>query len=306
MVLFETPILFLVFNRLDTTKKVFAKIKKIKPKILFIAADGPRNPKEKKVTDSVRKYILSNINWNCKVETLFRDENLGCGQAVSGAIDWFFENVELGIILEDDCLPDQSFFPFCEETLKKYKTNEEIMHIAGFNPVDGDLKIKSAYLFSKYGSIWGWATWKRAWEKYSFTLKANNVVKDKIIKSNLIDSLSELLWRIRVYELTFNGKIDTWDYQWSFSRFVNGGLSIIPKVNLIENIGFSSGATHTTNSNWTYGVKKIKFPLSHPKKIFRNKKFDNLFYSKFINGLSIKGLFFNIKFLLDFRNWWLV
>src|SRR6056297_619848 len=124
---FETPVLFLIFNRLDTTKQVFEEIRKAKPKQLFIAADGPRTKQEKEKTDAVRKYVLDNIGWKCSVKKLFRNKNLGCKYAVSGAIDWFFENVEQGIILEDDCLPSQSFFRFCEELLEKYKDDERVM-----------------------------------------------------------------------------------------------------------------------------------------------------------------------------------
>ena len=131
----DTPILFLVFNRLNTTKQVFEEIKKTKPKQLFIAADGPRNKEEKKKTDAVKKYVLDNIDWKCQVKTLFRKKNLGCKYAVSGAIDWFFENVEQGIILEDDCLPDQSFFRFCQEMLERYKNEKKILNITGQNPL---------------------------------------------------------------------------------------------------------------------------------------------------------------------------
>jgi len=155
-VLFKTPILFLIFNRPDTTKRVFAKIKKVRPKFLYIAADGPRNKDEMILTEKVRKLVIKSIDWDCQVKTLFRENNLGCGKAVSSAIDWFFKNEEMGIILEDDCLPDLSFFYFCEEMLKKYKSNPKIMHISGDNYLpDFSLTIDESYFFSKYIHIWG-------------------------------------------------------------------------------------------------------------------------------------------------------
>jgi len=164
-----TPVLFIVFNRLDTTKQVFEEIKKAKPQKLFIAADGPRNFQEKNKTDVVRKYILENINWKCEVKTLFREKNLGCKYAVAGAIDWFFDNVEQGIILEDDCLPSQSFFKFCQEMLEKYKDDERVMHISGTN-VEGISKIDQDYFFAINFNVWGWATWKRAWKLYDINV----------------------------------------------------------------------------------------------------------------------------------------
>ena len=257
-----TPVLFLVFNRLDTTKKVFEEIKKAKPKELFVAADGPRNEEEKKKTDAVRDYIKKNINWKCKTKFLFREKNLGCKYAVSGAIDWFFENVEKGIILEDDCLPSQSFFRFTQEMLEKYKDDKRIMHISGTN-VEGISKIKEDYFFSNTFNVWGWATWRRAWKHYDVEMKdwpkqfINAVMKRKM---NLINFLRY----IRTNSLTYLGKINTWDYQWDFSCLINSGLSIVPKKNLIKNLGFLEG-THTTNydkKNKTLKRNELIFPFA--------------------------------------------
>jgi len=163
----RTPVLFLVFNRLDTTKKVFQVIKKAKPPRLYIAADGPRETKEGEAerVKAVRDYVMSNMDWECEVKTLFREKNLGCGKAVSEAITWFFENEEMGIILEDDCLPTQSFFWFCEELLIRYKHEEKIMQINGSSFLP-NIDIKESYFFSKYNHIWGWASWRRAWKHF--------------------------------------------------------------------------------------------------------------------------------------------
>ncbi len=284
---FTTPVLFLVFNRLDTTKKVFNEIKKAKPKQLFIAADGPRNSEEKKKTDDVRKYILDNIDWECEIKTLFRDKNLGCKYACSSAIDWFFKNIEQGIILEDDCLPSQDFFRYCQEMLERYKDNNRIMHISGTN-VMGKTSIKESYLFSKTYNVWGWATWRRAWKHYDVEMKLwpkykNLIMFNKLRHNGVISNLKS--WRI--YNLTYNGNIDTWDYQWELAIRINKGLSIIPKVNMITNMGIGGG-THTVN----YGDEKmvktynLKFPLIHKRKIIENK----YYYKKFKKFFS-KSLF---------------
>jgi hypothetical protein len=164
----NTAVLFLVFNRLDTTKQVFEAIRQAEPPRLYVAADGARANKEGEAdkAQAVRDYIMQNIDWEYEVKTLFQEENLGCKYAVSGAIDWFFENEEMGIILEDDCLPSQSFFWYCEELLKKYKDNTRVWHIGGTNTEIISKDILSSFYFSQLNNIWGWATWKSQIESH--------------------------------------------------------------------------------------------------------------------------------------------
>lgn len=286
-----TPILFLIFNRLDTTKKVFAEIRKAKPKQLFIASDGPRKNKEgeREVVEKVRKYVLSQVDWPCKVKTLFRKENLGCKYAVSGAIDWFFENVEQGIILEDDCLPDQSFFRFCEEMLDKYRDNEKLMMISGQNLIQNKTKnTKEFYLFSKNAFIWGWATWKRAWNKYDVNI--HNKITKRQIKNTSRGWMEYMQNKKKIKQLK-EDIVRTWDYQWDFIIKLNNGLNIVPKVNLVENIGLIKNTFTNTKPN-RFDFKflhqkrnNMRFPLIHPKKIEANKKFD-----KTISLLNIKRI----------------
>ena len=166
------PVLFLVYNRLETTKKVFNVIKKVKPARLYISSDGPKLEKvnESKIINDIREFILSNIDWDCKVYKLFQKNNLGCKHAVSNGINWFFENENFGIILEDDCLPNQSFFFFCEAMLEKYALDKRINMITGTSYLPEDININVDYFFSKYFPIWGWATWKDRWNKYDINM----------------------------------------------------------------------------------------------------------------------------------------
>ncbi len=279
MAILRTPVLFLTFNRLDTTKKVFAEIRKAKPKQLFIASDGPRKdrPEEKEIVEKIRKYLLKNIDWTCKVKTLFRKKNLGCKYAVSGAIDWFFENVEQGIILEDDCLPNKSFFRFCEELLDKYKYEKRIMHISGTNFIDEKTKdMKESYYFSKNAHIWGWATWKRAWKNYDVEIQDKMTLKDlRKISTGILEYLKN---KKRLKELKAK-RFSTWDYQWDFTIGLEGGLAIIPKDNLVENIGFGDDATNTggglrKNVYLVRKFKEMKFPLSFRVQIKRENSLD--------------------------------
>ncbi len=279
----QTAVLFLVFNRLDVTKQVFEAIKQAKPPRLYIAADGARASKEgeaEKVT-VVRDFILQNIDWECEVKTLFREENLGCKYAVSGAIDWFFDNEEMGIILEDDCLPSQSFFWFCEELLVRYKEDMRVGQVSGFNYGLDNYDLKYDYFFSKYPMIWGWASWRSRWEKYTLTLEDFNEIK-KNNQFSLIFNKSELRSRLNIFEKVKENLIDTWDYQWSFTLYKNNQLTIIPKNNFILNLGFGDDSTHTKGRNpyKSLTLDEVKGINSHPKYliqlenlyIFMNKK----------------------------------
>ena len=170
----NTPVVFIIFNRPDTTQKVFDEIKKVKPKKLFVISDGPRKPSEEKLCVETRK-IIDGVDWECEVLKNYSDKNLGLKERISSGLNWVFNNTEEAIILEDDCVPDQSFFKFCEEMLDRYRGNKNIMMIGGSNPLK-DFEIENAYTFSKYYQIWGWATWKRAWDKYDIDMKGWGVV----------------------------------------------------------------------------------------------------------------------------------
>lgn len=274
--MFNTPILFLIFNRPDTTKQVLAKIRAVKPKNLYIAADGPRPGKEGEddLCKETKRSVLEGIDWDCEVKTLFRKENKGCGLAVSEAITWFFENVEEGIILEDDCLPSLSFFYYSEYCLNRYRNNFTIMHIGGNNFIDAK-RGNNTYFYSAFNHVWGWATWRRAWNFYKYDLKKINMEEiHRTVNYYFPLPLSEQ-W-LSFYKSLLVNEIDTWDYQWTFCIWLNRGLSIYPNVNLVSNIGFGPGATHTidaTNkfSNLPcYEIERISSPDSSE----RNKKAD--------------------------------
>lgn len=244
---FNVPILLLVFNRPDVTKVMFESVKKIKPKYLYVAADGSRKEKsgEDALCNETRSVIVDNIDWDCELKTLFRNENLGLKGAINEAIDWFFDNEEQGIILEDDIIGTKAFFRFCELNLEYYKNDERVMLISGFNHLNKWKPENADYFFSKVGAIWGWATWKRAWE-----LNKRDVSDwENAKKENILDSVFEnkemVKFRNNIFERTFNGQVNSWAYIWTFYRFVNSGLSILPAKNLIQNIGSGDDATHT-------------------------------------------------------------
>jgi hypothetical protein len=270
---FQIPILFLVFNRLDTTKKVFKKISEIKPARLYIASDGPRDGRdgEREIVNAVRDFVLSNIDWDCEVKTLFRDKNLGCKYAVSGAIDWFFEHEEMGIILEDDCLPDRTFFFYCQELLQKYKNYNEVMCISGANFTEGYFTPKESYYFSKIIHIWGWASWRRAWNTYDVEMKRWQDCGAELLRKKINRLTSYIHWN-QIFSKTAANEINTWDFQWLFNCWMHDGCTIIPKYNLIKNIGFDESATHTKTGEKELSIpaKALPFPMVHPERIIIN------------------------------------
>jgi hypothetical protein len=283
----KTAVLFLIFNRLDTTMQVFEAIRLARPPRLYIAADGPRDsrPDEDNKVKAVRNYVMDHIDWGCEVKTLFREKNLGCKYGVSGGIDWFFENEEMGIILEDDCLPSQSFFWFCEEMLQWFRYDARVMQICGSNFLNGWRRHKDSYYFSMYGPIWGWASWSRAWKYYDVDIKLWPEVKEKKIYLDFCDGKQDISFRLNLYDKIYSGQIDTWDYQWGFAKLINSGLSVTPNVNMISNIGFGKTGTHVTDGNTPYANMKalnLFAPYSHPNVVLRDRISDQRFLKNFV------------------------
>ena len=286
----------MVFNRIETIKITFPLIAAQKPEKLFISADGPRTKEEKKKTDAVRKYILDNINWKCKVKTRFLDSNLGCLKACYASIDWFFNNVEKGIILEDDCMPSKSFFRFSEEMLDRYENNPKIFSINGYNYLK-KFNVKESYYFSKYFYCWGWSTWRDKW--FAQDKEMNDYLDDlKTGKFNeIIKNPIERIWARKGFGDRLLGKVGAWDDSFSYLHLKNQGLCIKPKVSLIRNIGFMKDSTHTSGNfvdNLFYCFKsyELAFPLRHPKEIKANLRDSRKFMNKTLLRVLLKKIFF--------------
>lgn len=285
---FNIPILLINFNRPQKTKEVIEVIQQIKPSRIYFAVDGPRenHPTDRENCEQV-KQLVSNLTWPCTVFTLFQEKNLGCGPAPASAISWLFEHEKWGIIIEDDCLPDPSFFSFAEELLKYYEHDERVMQISGSNYLPEVKPEPSAsYFFSSIGSIWGWATWRRAWKHYDYHVQDYESVKERGLLKDFFYNRKYTQYVMKMLQQAYDKDpaMSTWDFQWDLAKHLNSGLVIVPATNLVKNKGFTADATHTKEAWPFYDKLKLvpmKFPLEHPKYVFASREYDEQYYVVF-------------------------
>lgn len=291
----NTPVALIFFTRPDTLKKVFEEVRKAKPRQLFLIQDGPREgrPDDTKKILECRK-IVENIDWDCEIFKNYSETNLGCGKRPSSGISWVFSHVDKAIILEDDCVPCETFFPYCEEMLQYYENDERISYISGLNHFSEWDCGKYSYFFTKTGAIWGWATWKRAWDKYDFYVDAINDDYARKILHSQITSKFIAEQRIKRWEYinaqkNKQTKLSYWDFQWGFVKYIQNQLVIVPKYNQISNIGNGLDSTHALKvsakkankktSFFYIPTKKLELPLQHPNFCCCDKEYDSKFYS---------------------------
>ncbi|MCA2847470.1 MAG: glycosyltransferase family 2 protein [Pseudanabaena sp. M135S2SP2A07QC] len=281
----KTPIVLIAYNRLEQTQKVIARILEAKPVEVFLIIDAPRNDQsiDEEKCHAVRK-LLDQTEWNCQVFKNYAETNLGCKQRISTGLDWVFSQVESAIILEDDCLPDRSFFPFCEELLNRYRDDRRIVAISGDNFQFGRTRTNYSYYYSLYNHCWGWATWRRAWQHYDVDMKLWETVRDGDWLNDILQNAAAAKYWKHKFQQTYIGKFDTWDYQWTLSCWLQSGLTILPNQNLVSNIGFvAQSSTHTKNKNSPFAnmsIETMQFPLKHPPLVVRDRQADDFTYSK--------------------------
>ncbi|MDJ0579615.1 TylF/MycF/NovP-related O-methyltransferase [Crocosphaera sp.] len=269
-----TPVAFLIFKRPELTQKVFNAIAQVKPRKLLVVADGPASEEDEEKCRKTRA-IIQQVDWDCEVLTNLSDKNLGCQQRISSGLNWVFSQVEEAIILEDDCLPDLSFFKFCQTLLDYYRHDERIMHISGNNFQLGQSRTQDSYYFSQYPHIWGWATWRRAWKHYDVTMKDWPEFRQSDSLASVFPDSHEQKYWTDLLERTYQGEINTWDFPWGYSCWAQNGLTILPDVNLVTNIGFGIDATfkkenHPLANLPRQSIEKIK----HPEFVMVNQEAD--------------------------------
>ena len=278
----HTPVIFLIFNRPNVTKQVFDKIAQARPKTLFIVSDGPRtNHKEDQALVQASRAIVDRIDWPCDVHRDYATENLGCKYRVSSGITNAFDQVDRAILIEDDCLPNLSFFTFCQDLLERYQHDDRITVISGNNFQFGRSRTPYSYYFSKYPHCWGWATWRRAWQKLDLEMKRWPEFRDSGGVKAVADSNTEEDYWTKVFEGQFSGQINSWGYPWLLTCWSQSGLTILPDVNLVSNVGFGSGATHTTATESRLANLRTfeLYDIQHPPLVVRNQIADQFTYS---------------------------
>jgi len=282
------PVLLLLFNRPNLTRLVVEAISKLNPTLVYIACDGPRvgNSQDIDAVSQVRHIASAGFN-DCQTYHLYQDTNLGCRRAVSLAVSWFFDNVEEGIILEDDCLPHPDFFRFCDTLLDRYRDSRKVWCITGDNFQDGRRRGRGSYYFSKYNHIWGWATWRDRWLSYDGALKFWPSWRDSSHFASMFLHQQECDYWRRIFDDTYSGKIDTWDYQWTACTWRSGGLTATPQVNLVTNIGHGSEGTHTggdTDARFRIPARELSPKMRHPWQVRQHKRADLYVHEKVFGG----------------------
>lgn len=295
----KSPVLFHVWNRLDVVKKVFPKIKETRPKKLYFSSDGPRNFDDRKKIIKIRRYVEKNINWDCKVVKIYFQKNLGPKYAITSAISDVFKKEEKLIIVDHDCLCDNSFFHFMDELLDIYKIENKVKIISGNYICKNNIKLKESYYFANHPITFGWATWRRTWKEYDLEMKNFKKISSflwllKFFNLNIVKTL----YFFNKFKLSKIGKINTWDYQLIFSIWKKNGVIIRPTVNLSKHIGWGPQAFHGKHDDDLSDIKvnKMHFPLKHPSYISINQDADELEYKrirKLFFWRSLKFYFFN-------------
>lgn len=286
--MYSVPILLNIFNRPESTQKVLSVIREIQPTTLYVHADGPRTDKldESVICTKCRELIKSMVDWDCDLHIWYEDTNKGCGKGPAEAITWFFQNVEYGIILEDDCVPNYDFFLFMEDMLLRYKDETKITSVAGSNFQDGHKRGDASYYFSQYNRIWGWATWKRVWSQYDYYMSDATTESIETVLYNCFSrKCDRQYWSAVLKTVLSNRMNDTcWDYQFMFLQWRLGGLTVTPNCNLVSNIGDGPDATHTAwenNPNLNRKVDKL-YPIHYPKIVKVDVKADNYYMDNYI------------------------
>ncbi|MBN1597135.1 MAG: hypothetical protein JW894_02480 [Bacteroidales bacterium] len=278
----DTPVVLVVYRRPKQTIKVFKQIARVRPRKLYLIADGPKPDKGEEEKCKKVREIVSVVDWPCNIKRIYAEKNMGSKYRVSSGIDNVFKHEEKAIILEDDCLPDITFFRYCQELLYKYENDERIYMISGYNPLGKYNHQKTSYFFSVQGT-WGWATWRRAWKKFEIEIPKFSQVIYRNKMENFFNGNIKLIKDLEQGCLAVLEKgIDAWDYQWQFACAVNNGLTIYPSINLIKNIGFGTDATHTFNTKNILSKTELfsmSFPLIHNEHVQLDTKFIDQFYS---------------------------
>lgn len=282
-----TPVVLIIFNRPHLTEQVFPRIKAAQPRQLFVIADGPRSDMPADIeTCRLARQITETIDWDCDVQCNYAETNLGCRERVTSGLDWVFSQVDRAIILEDDCVPDPTFFPFCQHLLQRYSHDERVAAITGNNFQDGQWRGQGSYYFSKYFHCWGWATWRRAWQ----AMDLSNRFCTQALRSSALDAIwdspqEQYYWTTTFHTALNSSNVSSWAYPWLLNCWVNHQMTIIPNHNLVTNLGFMPDSTHTTSDHAASSLASQPLNvLNHPLKMDREQVADQYTFKTYYIG----------------------
>jgi len=286
----RTPVALLVYNRPHLAARVLERVRAARPPLLLVVADGPRTEADRARCEETRA-LVAGVDWECEVRTDYAGTNLGCRARVASGLDWVFSQVEEAIVLEDDCVPDPSFFGFCDAVLERYRDDERVMHVGGINHQGGTERTPYDYFFSKYNHVWGWASWRRAWKHYDLEMHSWPEVRCSGWLDGTYDSPYEREYWTSVFEQMHRGELTTWDYAWTYACWTQGGLSVYPRVNLVSNVGSGADATHTAGdvALTDRPTGRVGPEIAHPPFVMRHRAADEHTFDHFFPGRFMKA-----------------
>ena len=287
----NTPVILSVFNRPESTRRVFEAIARAKPKQLFVFADGPRSAADADHCAQARA-VVENVDWACDVKYHYSETNLGARECYKSGVDWAFSEVDEGIVLDDDCVPDSTFFLFSQDMLERYRHDLRVMMVCGTNYLGRWKASRQSYHFSHFGSVWGWASWKRAWACYDASMSAWG---DENVKKRIRDLLANdevYALQARRFDRLYGEPQDrhSWDLPWSLARLVHSSLTIVPSVNLVANIGNIDGrGLPPDHPLANLKVEPLAFPLRSPGAVAVDREYDQLHTRRIFEWFEIQS-----------------
>ncbi len=284
----DVPVALIIFRRPDATRRVFEAVRRAEPSQLFVIADGPRegHPDDAEQCKATRA-VVEDVDWDCEVHRNYSASNLGCGRRPASGISWVFKHVDRAIILEDDCLPAASFFPFCKQVLDRYADVPQVMHVNGNTyGLDQSDWHEYSYSFGSYPQVWGWATWKRSWNEFDWTMEGWPAFRDAGMLDSLDGGAAYASVREKKWDRVYGGKDrDVWDYQWHFAVMRNNGLCVVPRKNMITNVGFGTRATHTVSEESekaSLNRHDIDLPITPPPFLVSDQRINRIYRKKML------------------------
>lgn len=280
----STPVVLPIHDRPEETARVAEAVAAVEPPTLYVVADGPEagDPDAAERCRAARQAVERAIDWNPEVHRRYRERNHGV-ESVAEGLDWVFEREPEAIVVEDDCVPNRDFFRFCEAMLERYRDDDRVMAVNGTNRL-GTWGGRGDYHFVTYQGVWGWATWREAWERYDPEMSG---WPDPEVQGRIREAIGDderFAYQRERFQRRYDGESVAWSKPWQYTMYLHGGLAVVPPKNLVSNVGFGEGAIHTTDPDSPladlarYG---LEFPLEEPPSIEPDRAYERECFERF-------------------------